>query len=289
MRYQHLKITRKIRKIILPMLPIGVAVVLFSVHFQMPNFITNTVFQIAKPTWSFRNALQERIAIIKNALKTKNTLIQENTIYRDELLQLRREVFLTSILKQDNARLLALLNRAREKENFLPASVISDDSFSPYDTFILDIGSEHGVREGMIVFTPEGIAVGVVSAILEKTATVAYFSAPTMSIDVVLNATTSIHTTLKGYGSGTMILSLPRDVEVATGNTVQLPTFLTYPIGEVVDIEAKPEDAYKTIYVKSPVNIHTLRYVFLDVTTSWKKIEEQNASTTKQLQETQSD
>lgn len=271
MRYQHLKTTRKFQKYLLPILPIFIAGFLIFGKVPMPAFLTNATHTLATPFWALRDMLGEKTDATKISLKGKGTLVDENRALQQELSQLRREVFLTRTLSTDNERLRALLDRTTTSDNLVSASVIHGERFSPYDTFIIDLGATNGVRPGMLVLTPEGIAVGTISSTQEKTATVTQFSAPDMIVDAMLNATSSFHTVLRGYGSGTMRVSIPRDIEFAVDDTFVLPSFPTYPLGKIVSIEVAPEDAYKILYVRSPVNMYELRFVLIDTTTTWKQ------------------
>lgn len=279
MRYQHLKTTRKLQKYLVPILPIFIAGLLIFGKVPMPAFLTNATHTLASPFWALRDSFSEKTDATRTSFKGKGTLVDENRALQQELSQLRREVFMTRTLLADNTRLHALLDRTTTSDSLVSASVIHGERFSPYDTFIIDLGAENGVRDGMLVLTPEGIAVGTISAIQEKTSTVTQFSAPNMIVDAILNATSSFHTVLRGYGSGTMRVSIPRDIEFAVDDTFVLPSFPTYPIGKIVSIEVAPEDAYKILYVRSPVNMYELRYVLLDTTTTWKQPELEEADT----------
>jgi cell shape-determining protein MreC len=273
MRYQHLKTTRKLQKYLVPILPIVIAGVLVFGKVPIPAFLTNATHALASPFWVLRDTLQKTSDATKTSFKGRETLVEENRVLLQELSQLRREVFLTRTLLADNNRLHGLLDRTISSESLVSASVIHGERFSPYDTFIVDLGADDGVRSGMLVVTPEGIAVGTISTTQEKTATVTQFSAPDMVVDAMLNATSSFHTVLRGYGSGTMRVSIPRDIEFAVDDIFVLPSFSTYPIGKIVSIEVAPEDAYKILYIRSPVNMYELRYVLIDTTTVWKQPE----------------
>jgi rod shape-determining protein MreC len=278
MRYQHLKTTRKYRKYLLPILPIFVAGILIVSKASIPASFTNITHALATPFWTIRDTFGEKTSASKVSLQGKESLLEEVLSLREEVARLRREVVLTQTLRSDNERLRKLLDRTTVSESLVSASVIHGERFSPYDTFIIDLGAQNGVREGMLVLSPEGIAIGSVTSAQNKTATVTQFSAPNMAVDAVHNATTSFHTTLRGYGSGTMSVSIPRDIEFTIDDMFVLPAFPTYPIGNVVSIEVAPEDAYKILYVRSPVNMYELRYVLLDTLTTWEQpdLEDEN-------------
>jgi hypothetical protein len=37
-------------------------------------------------------------------------------------------------------------------------------------------------------------------------------------------------------------------------------------------VEVSPEDAYKTLYIKAPVNIYNLRFVMVDTSSVWEDV-----------------
>lgn len=274
MRYQHLKITKKIKKFLVPTLPFFFAMTLVLSKVSFPVFISNVVYTIAYPVWTIRDAFLSNVTVTSDFFSTKETVLKENRTLREELSMLRRKTFLTEVYKNENKRLQKLLDRTHKQEGLISASVIHGESFSPYDTFIIDIGAEAGVRNDMLILSPEGIAIGAITNTLQKTALVTQFSAPTMTVHAVISATSSFQTMLTGYGGGTLRVSIPRDVEIVLEDNVTLPSFETYLIGNIASIEVEPEDAYKTLYIRSPVNMYELRYVLVDTATVWKNTEQ---------------
>ena len=270
MRYQHLKTARKIHAFLVPVVPILIAVVFILTKAEVPSFITNGAHEIATPLWSARDTVFNAITNTTSLFASKRYLAEQNVALKQELLQKTRETYTTRALTLENERLRELLHRVDAHPELLPAAVIHGGAFSPYDTFFIDIGSNEGVRDAMLVLTPENIALGTVTKTLEHTAIVTQFSATGQTFDVLLGATsTSVHTTITGFGGGTMLITVPRDVEIHEGDSVTLPSFATYTLGLIASIEVAPEDAYKTLYVRNPSNSYGLRHVLVDTTSIW--------------------
>jgi rod shape-determining protein MreC len=270
MRYQHLKTTRKLHKYLAPIIPVCIALLLLVTKAQVPSFLSSTTHAVAVPFWTLKNAITTSSGNVFNSFKSKKNLLLENKALYEETLRLQREAFVLKAYRNENIRLHSILARTNEQSNILTASIIHNDSFSPYDTFIIDLGSNDGIRNDMLVLTPEGIAVGTITNTLKNSSVVTQFSAPKISLDIFLNATTSFHTTLLGQGSGTMLMTVPRDILLSIDDMVLLPNFSTYPVGRVSFIEVAPEDAYKKVYVRSPVNTYELRHVLVNATAVWK-------------------
>ena len=270
MRYQHLKVVRKIRPYVLPVVCLLVAFTLAYTEASMPNSVRTLGHTVAAPFWFMRDAVLTTVSAQREGLKSVDELLEENRLLREEVTTLQRNTYTTRALQQDNEELYKLLGRTEESAGTVPAAVIHGARFSPYDTFIIDQGTTNGIREDMLVRTSEGIAIGVVTHALDMTSIVTRFSAPEIELDVVFAATTSTHAILSGYGGGTMRALVPRDVPLAVDDPVQLPSFETNIIGSIVSIEATPEDAFKTVYIQSPINMYELRFVVVDTTTVWK-------------------
>ncbi len=270
MYYQRLKKIKKITKFILPILPIAIIFLFFVTKPGIPSFLSDAVYSITPKAWDLRNSTLSNLFNSFDSLKDKKKLLQENKILSEELEKIKRENFTAKAIEKDNERLQKLLERKNEQQELVPASVINNINFSPYDTFIVDVGEENGITDNMLVITPEGITIGTTANTHKNNSTVILFSAPTMTFDAFINASTSVHEMAKGNGMGTIKMSVPRDTKVEINDTVVLPSFKTRTIGKIVSIDVSPEDAYKTLYIKNPINIYKLRFVLIDTNSIWK-------------------
>ena len=277
MLYQHLKTVRRVGKYVLLIVPLLVVLFFLLQSTQVSNFFTNTSHTLGKPFWALKDTISSSFSESVGSFQSKEDLLSENMHLRDELSRLQRETFMLESLREDNTKLHELLGHNTDTTGYISASVIHDGMLSAHDVFIIDVGATHGIRDNMLAVTPEGIAIGYISKVLETTAVARRFSSPTTNIDVILQGTTTIHATLTGHGSGTMKLTVPRDVEIERNDTIVLPSFSTHPIGTIASIIVSPEDAYKTAYLRSPVNMHELRFIHIDTTHTWdsKNISEQ--------------
>ncbi len=269
MLYQHLKITKKLKQIVLPILPVLITIIFIVGKFEVPNFLANSMHNLAKPMWALRDSTLTTTSAALKTMQTKQTLINENLILQNNILQLRRENYISQAIIKENETLQKLLDRIDKHTELLPSTIIHNKAYSPYDTFIIDIGASNGVREDMLVITPENIVVGMITKALNDTSTVTQFSAPKITTDIIINSATTTHATITGHGAGTMQMQIPRDIMLNINDTIILPSFSTYLIGSIASIETSPVDAYKTIYVRSPLNIYNLRFVLVDTTSSW--------------------
>ena len=254
----------------LPLSALVVAALLFVLHVPMPRFLSNTAQWVATPVWLAQERLSNATKDVRTSFADKHLLALENAALLDELSTLRRESYLIRMYATENAQLRELLGRAEEDERFIPTSVIHGEVWAPYDTFIIDAGSRLGVREGMLVASPDSIALGSVIRAFTSRSVVALFSAPGKETGVVIQGTSTTHAVMTGMGAGTMLLSIPREIVVERDAPVLLTTFPSYVVGYVADIRVRPEDAQQTVYVRSPSNTHTIRFVMVDALHAWK-------------------
>jgi cell shape-determining protein MreC len=277
MRYQHLRTPKRVQRLVLPILPVLLAVLLVVFKVPVPTFMANAGQSAAAPLWGMRDGIIATVVATYDSLESKDALLRENEALHSELSALRRESFMARVLERENESLRTLVGRPSEAAQLLPASVINSDVYSPYGSFVIDTGSNQGVHDDLLVLTSEGIAVGTVHRTLADTAIVNQFSAPGVRADVIIEATTSVHASMTGHGGGTMVLSIPRDLTVAVDDVVILPNFPGNPVGTVAQIDLAPEDAYQTIYVRQSFNQYELRFVMVDLEQTWMADEGTNA------------
>jgi rod shape-determining protein MreC len=264
MHYQRSK-TRKQRVLqILTVGPLVLAVLLFLGTVNMPEGATGVARTLASPFWSLSDTLRGYVSGAWGVVDRRAALVAENEALREELWMLERENYVASSLVRDNEALRELVGRIEEQPSLIAVAIQNDANAVLYDSFSIDRGEEDGVREGMITISPEGVALGTVAHTEAHSARVSRFTAPGTVHSAVVQATSSVHIELAGIGAGTLRASVPRDLEIREGDTVVLPQFSSYPIGTVVAIEVTPEDAFQTLFVRSPVNTLELRYGLLD-------------------------
>lgn len=269
MHFQRSKTASRTRAI-LPFLPVLFALLLLLAGLRMPNSISTTSHRVAEPFWNLRTSLVAALANVTTSFETKETLVAQNRILLAELASLRREAYTKNAIERENDVLRAALGRSHEHDLLVPTTVVNDSRFSAFDTFVVDIGADDGMREGMLVVSEEGVALGVIERTMSHSSLVKRFSAPAMRAWVSVQATSSIHALIEGHGGNTMRMSVPRDVPLAVGDPVILPNYAGNLIGYIVGIDMAPEDAYQTVYVGHPTNQYQIRHVFVDVAHMWK-------------------
>ena len=201
-----------------------------------------------------------RTAIGENGyFSSRRALANENAMLREQNAQYREKAVAHDVLAEENSQLRASLSLAQNKTG-MTAPVVSSFKSSPYGTFLIGAGSGDPIAVGDFVVTQGGFVVGVVSEVLQKTSSVrGVFSAGEVT-DALLGQTAVVVT---GDGGGNAHTGVPRGVEVAEGDPVVAPAYGGRAIGIVGRVESSPTSPDQQVYIRLPVNLTTLRYVFV--------------------------
>ena len=129
---------------------------------------------------------------------------------------------------------------------------------SLYDTIVIDRGTESGISVGAQVYTAHDSFVGTVVAVSPYTALVELVSSPGNTIDLLIGKSEKVRAQAFGRGSGNLVAVLPRDIDIAEGDSVTMPGLGGVYIGEVDVIETEQNDPFQQIRIRMDVNFHTL-------------------------------
>jgi len=237
----------------------GVFLVLFIIGARIPERVTSLVYAAGEPLWR----MQTEVRGILKLFGTRGALVAASEALRVENETLRLERADHILLREENKRLRELLGRVSDT-NRIPAEVLLHPNAAPYDTFVIDVGGHDGVSVGDLVFASERILIGVVEEVQQDTARARLFSSPGYEMVVVL-AESGVELSAIGSGGGILLLEVPRDVLVEQGERVMSPGITSTLIGLVASVDVRAADAFQTVRVRLPINIYTLRNVFIEV------------------------
>ena len=204
--------------------------------------VGNLFWQAASPLIALRNSVSQTDASVLRAqlASTTATLADRNALYAQ------------------NLELKQLLGRTALSHTTL-AAVLMRPPGIPYDTLMIDIGTNAGVAPGSLVFAGGNSAVGTVSDVYSNMSRVSLFSAPGESYQALLQDGTPI--SLSGEGAGSMSGEVPAGTSVTTGETVSLPGILSAFICSVSYVHQESGASFITVYVQLPVDLFSLQYV----------------------------
>lgn len=198
----------------------------------------------------------------------ESTSASEVAALRQELASTTAALADRDLLYKENTDLKAAMGRTETLHTLL-AGVVMRPPQTPYDTAIIDIGSDAGLREGSTVYASGNTVVGVISQTYLHSARVTFFSSPGETYDALLieraagNTTSSKPIQLQGAGLGSFTAQVPAGTAVAIGDSIVLPGIHSSFIGDVSRVESPPGASFTVLYAHLPVNPLELRFVYV--------------------------
>lgn len=194
---------------------------------------------------------------------SKNSLLKENEQLKQKLAEIQAQVSNYDAVSRDNSTLKEILFRKNENVPMVLAGILAKPNQSPYDTLIIDAGSNQNISLGALVFADGSVPVGKVEEVYTKTSKVTLFSSPGQKTEVLVNVAEEQNITmaLVGRGGGNFEMTLPRDLSLPKDKEVVLQGITPYVVAKVVTIISDPRDAFQKALLVSPVNISELKFV----------------------------
>lgn len=192
---------------------------------------------------------------------SRGELLKENEALHLELKEAEAKLVNYNIISKENADLKKILGRV-DRQKLLLGAVLAKPNRSPYDTLLVDVGSQNGVKKDMLVLAYGEAPIGVVSEVRTKSSLIRLFSSPGETHTVVIGEK-QISASAFGVGGGNFRILLPKDAEVSLGDTVSLPGEKPRILGTVEKIEQSDTDTFARILFKSSTALFELRHVFV--------------------------
>lgn len=215
---------------------------------------------IGRPLWKAENSLTATIHTATSLVRTKSSVFAENDKLIQENTDLKNSMVDYQILKSENDQLKEMLGRMPAKSNFTLATILTKPNRSPYDTIIVDGGSNIGFTEGMHVFANGTMPIGEISKVYDNASLVMLYSNPGQITEAVLDGSNTA-VELIGRGGGNFEMTIPLDLSAENGRLVVLPSATSEVVAIVDAILSVPTDPMKKVLLRSPVNIQSLKWV----------------------------
>ncbi|MFM2374097.1 MAG: rod shape-determining protein MreC [Candidatus Parcubacteria bacterium] len=130
---------------------------------------------------------------------------------------------------------------ARSGEARIAAAILSSPSDTPYDTLVVDRGTQDGVKEGAVVYGASGAPLGTIVRAHNNTSVVVLFSTPG-TITSLYAPREKILAKATGIGGGVFSLLMPHGSSVKEGDIVTMPTLGGEPVGTVSRVWSDPAE-----------------------------------------------
>lgn len=244
MSYQSF--SRKKKKPLLYLLVIGIFVLyLIFVGLSRAGILDISVY--------VKNSVNGTADFFGSLVSDKNKLIEENKNLKYELEKERLKNLYQNDMYDHNLELLSRLEVSENQRVIF--SIYSRPGFNLYDAMLASGGDVSKVREGDTYYSSEFFALGKVKKVRGNSVVLGMFSTPGEKTNISLKNSIFV---AEGQGAGSMQVKVPRDFEVDENDVVYLAGEVNKIIGDVKEVNLDPQDSFKVVIFKTPVNIFSI-------------------------------
>ncbi len=215
----------------------------------------------------------DQIGVIVATVRDLRTLRQRNAELEARVNQLIIENVQLKELEAENANLRKLLHFA-QKHPFLEfrgaeivARVIGRDPTNLSNYLLINLGREHGIREGMPVVTERGL-VGRISRVNNTTSQVLLLTDPASAVNALIQSS-RLTGLVEGQAGGGLIMNyIPQDAVVTPGEIVitsglggHFPRNLV--IGQITAVHQRDYEMFQKAVVRPSVDFNQIEQVLV--------------------------
>ncbi len=252
--------------------------VAFVLLFSAKEIIATLTSFVTTPVYVARNYIETGTGNVPVFIRSRMDLDTQISNLQQELSANQGMSATLSQMREENKELRSLLHASATPR--IAAGVIARPPYSPYDTFILDKGTDDGIQQYAPVYHGASRVIGYVRAVFERSALVILFSSSGVESTAYVFGP-NIFTSIYGEGGGIMRLSIPQGIVVEKGNTVVLPSIEGGVLGEVFDVQSVPTEPEQHAYISFDAPLVGIRLVSVGTRPIQKvdfKVAEQNIS-----------
>ncbi len=221
------------------------------------SYVSSAVF---RPVLILGNNIGGTLSNTGSYFHSKSSLFLENEDLKSKLGEEEAQISNYNSILDENLKMKEILGRKNPKVNLILAVILSKPNQSPYDTLIIDVGTNDGISVGQRVFALGNVPIGRIAEVYTNSAKVILYSNPGEQTEVVISGSGTFMQ-IVGRGGGNFEMILPRDFVLQNGTEVDLPDITPYIVGTVQTIISDPRDAFQKALLTSPVNIQELKFV----------------------------
>ena len=242
---------------------ISVFVLLFIFSSLFPKAMRSVFTTISEPVWKVRDVVSNSLANIPDFFASKNSLIAQVNSLQNQITSLQLKQADYDAISKENDDIKNTLGRSDTSlGNRILSRVLSKPPESPYDTFVLDIGTSSGVAVGDKVYISDTIIIGEIASVTGNTSVVNLFSKSGMTNALTLERTGATYQ-IVGQGGANMSVEVAKDADILWGDIFNYPDIKTSVVGSVYYIDQNPQSSFKTIFIRVPGNVFQTKWVFV--------------------------
>lgn len=245
----------------------GVIFLIFVLKTQL-NLLRTGVNKLFLPIKVFIYKTTESAKHTVKNLEDLNRILNENEELKKSNFRLKIDHRYIEELQSENKRLKDILDiKNTGNKDFLVANISFKDPMSVYDEFIIDKGSDHGIKEGMPVVTRD-VLLGRVIKVYKDKALVELISKAEKYTSVVVGPKKHLAILKGGNSNKLSIENIETDATINVGDRIYTSGITQmypkdYYIGVVSKVETKKENLFKKIELVLPFNVFELNEVII--------------------------
>jgi cell shape-determining protein MreC len=228
---------------------------------NITRWLGSPLRSIASPVWLNTDKAMSNMGSFFSVFQTKIELKKENQVLIERVGELKAKLNLAerqikTFFEIEKSVDLRLLNSSQVRT----ARVIKKSPQIPYDSIIINLGQQAGIKNHDIVMAEGMNAIGKIVSVQRDVSIVGLYSSSGAKTPVLVGKK-ALSLDALGRGGGVFALQIPRDADIVKGDDVILDTFNPIYLGEVYDLYSSPADPLKIALFRSPVNTFELKWV----------------------------
>ncbi len=232
--------------------------VAFVVLFFLRDILSGFSSFFTTPFYIAVHYVETSGATIPVFIRSRIELLNQIQVLEAEIASKKGNDTFHTFLEKENEELRNLLSASSSPS--IIAGVIARPPFTPYDSIIIDRGSDDGVVENAPVYYGSKMALGYIRKVFPHSAIVTLFSSPGVQSTVYVFGP-NLFTTAYGEGGGVIRLSIPQGITIQENDLVILPSVDTGVLGTISSIQSIPTEPEQHAYVTFDIPIQSMRLV----------------------------
>lgn len=251
----HLKSRKK--KSPIKYIVIGIFILIFIFNLARINPFGGIVGNISYPIIKVGSFVSSPFSGLTGYFSSKKELERKVISLEEELEKNNSQILENDFLRDENKTLKEAFGRDDGLERGILGMVLKRPPFSPYDTFVIDLGNNKiSVGQTAYVFN---VPIGEVVEVGNMTSIIQLFSSSGISKKVMIGGV--VEAEAIGKGGGRFISTIAEDSGIEIGDVVTLSESNQYVLGIVESVEKDGTKTLTDVRFNFPFSLNTMRFV----------------------------